>query len=271
MRQLSSELLISPPLRYGENQEFETDALRALLNCRIRQHLLDERKGGNIICDRVERKHAVDMIDKRTIKPMCKGKENIVGTETIWVNGKDKIRFNDDTNTYRFVADDKDVINITMDGDNTVIVLQGHGTIHSNGDLRIHLDENQATAPTVAKLKVFNGSNSEIFSVNEQGEVDIHAGQITTRIVPLAGATGSDDILTIGTGLPATRRGRVAVRNQPEVTQEFPQPRKAGILVLYDEGGRENFLWVDSNGKLRISRSDPGADDLSGTIVGTQG
>jgi hypothetical protein len=35
MRQLSSELLISPPLRCGENQEFETDALRALLNCRI--------------------------------------------------------------------------------------------------------------------------------------------------------------------------------------------------------------------------------------------
>jgi hypothetical protein len=35
MRQLSSELLISPSLRCGENQEFETDALRALLNCRI--------------------------------------------------------------------------------------------------------------------------------------------------------------------------------------------------------------------------------------------
>jgi hypothetical protein len=35
MRQLSSELLILPPLRCGENQEFETDALRALLNCRI--------------------------------------------------------------------------------------------------------------------------------------------------------------------------------------------------------------------------------------------
>jgi len=193
-----------------------------------------------------------------------------MGTETIWVNGKDKIRFNDDTNTYRFVADDKDVINITMDGDNTVIVLQGHGTIHSNGDLRIHLDVNQATAPTAAKLKVFNGFNSEIFSINEQGEVDIHAGQITTRIVQLAGATGKDNILTVATGQEGAGRGRVAIRNQSEVVGEFAQPRKAGILVLYDEGGRENFLWVDSNGKLRISRSDPGADDLSGNIVGTQ-
>jgi hypothetical protein len=39
---LSSELLISPPLRCGENQEFETDALRALLNCRIRFPKEDE-------------------------------------------------------------------------------------------------------------------------------------------------------------------------------------------------------------------------------------
>jgi hypothetical protein len=31
MRQLSSELLISIPLHYGENQEIETDALRTLL------------------------------------------------------------------------------------------------------------------------------------------------------------------------------------------------------------------------------------------------
>jgi hypothetical protein len=29
-------ILFPPPLHCGENQEFETDALRALLNCRIR-------------------------------------------------------------------------------------------------------------------------------------------------------------------------------------------------------------------------------------------
>jgi len=194
-----------------------------------------------------------------------------MGSDTIWESGKDKFRFQDGTNTYEFIADNSDVIEIRRDDNgNTIIVLMGHGTIHSNGDLRIHLDENETTAPTVAKLKVFGGNNKEIFSVNEKGEVDIHGGSITTRIVQLAGDTGSDDILTVGTGLRESRRGRVTVRNQPEVTQEFPQPKKAGILVLYDEDGRENFLWVDSNGKLRISRSDPGAGDLSGTIVGTQ-
>jgi hypothetical protein len=220
--------------------------------------------------------HDINVMAKLTIKPMCKEKENVMATYTVWERegsgpeNRDMIRFNDTTNTYRYIADSKDVISITLNGNNTVIALDGHGTIHSNGDLCIHLDENEATQPTPAKLKVFSGNNNLIFSVNEQGEVDIHQGSITTRIVQLAGATGSDDILTIGTGLPASRRGRVAVRNQPEVTQEFPQPRKAGILVLYDESGRENFLWVDSNGNLRISRSDPGADDLSGTIVGTQ-
>jgi hypothetical protein len=199
-----------------------------------------------------------------------------MSTYTVWesdnsgADNRDMIRFNDTSNTYRYIADSKDVISITLEDNGTVIALQGHGTIRSNGDLRIHLDENQIAAPNNAELKVFNGNGNDVFSVNELGEVDIHQGAITTRIVELAGATGSDDILTVGTGLPGTRRGRVAVRNQPEVTQEFAQPRKAGILVLYDELGRENFLWVDSNGRLRISRSDPGADDLSGTIVGTQ-
>jgi hypothetical protein len=46
MRQLSSELLISPPLRCGENQEFETDDLRALLNCRIRTGIVQYRYTG---------------------------------------------------------------------------------------------------------------------------------------------------------------------------------------------------------------------------------
>jgi len=43
-RQLSSKLLVPPSLRYGENQEFETDALRALLNCHVvYKGELDER------------------------------------------------------------------------------------------------------------------------------------------------------------------------------------------------------------------------------------
>jgi hypothetical protein len=189
----------------------------------------------------------------------------------VWSSGDDRITYDNATKTYQFIIDGAARMDVTQDSSNGVIGLNGHGTIRSNGDLRIHLDENEASFPSNSAFQIFNGGDFTVFKVNEVGEVDIHQGAITSRIVPLAGGTGSDDILTVGTGLPASRRGRVAVRNQPEVAGgEFHQPKKAGILVLYDEGGRENFLWVDSNGKLRVSRSDPGADDLSGTIVGAQ-
>jgi hypothetical protein len=191
-----------------------------------------------------------------------------MGTETIWVNGKDKIRFSDDTNTYRFVADDKDVIKFTMDGNSTVIVLEGHGTIHSNGDLRIYLDKNQLTQPSEAKLKVFSGNGTEIFSVNERGGVHVLEERFEMD------KPGTDDyILRVGRGVPGDLRGRAEIRQQPQQGlegSEFFIPKKAGILALYDQSGRANFLWVDSNGKLRISRSDPGTDDVSGTVVGTQ-
>jgi len=189
----------------------------------------------------------------------------------VWSSGNDRIVYDDATNKYQFVIDGEVKMEITVDSNSGVIALRGHGTIQSNGDLRIHLDENQATAPTAAKLKVLSGANNEVFSVNEQGEVDIHQGAIETRIGTQDADTGYDDFLIVATGM--NRRGRIEIRNQPEsgvVGGEFYQPKKAGILVLYDEDGRENFLWVDSNGKLRISRSNPEANDLSGTIVGTQ-
>jgi hypothetical protein len=57
MRQLSSELLISPPLRCGKNQEFETDALRALLNCRIMPYELPIENQCDRLGDQYERRH----------------------------------------------------------------------------------------------------------------------------------------------------------------------------------------------------------------------
>jgi hypothetical protein len=63
----------------------------------------------------------------------------------------------------------------------------------------------------------------------------------------------------------------VEIRKQPEVIDpEFGQPKKAGTPVLYDESGKDYFLWVDSGGRLRVSPFDPGANDLSGAVVGTQ-
>ncbi len=64
-------------------------------------------------------------------------------------------------------------------------------------------------------------------------------------------------------------RGRVDIHNDPGATGQ-PAPRRAGVLVLYGENGNDYYLWVDNQGKLRISPSDPGASSQAGTIVGAQ-
>ena len=75
-------------------------------------------------------------------------------------------------------------------------------------------------------------------------------------------ADSSDAGLRLG-GL-ANHRGRVEIRHDPD------SPRRAGVLVLFDEAGRDSFLWVDRQGRLRISATDPGENSQAGTVVGGQ-
>lgn len=74
--------------------------------------------------------------------------------------------------------------------------------------------------------------------------------------------------LRLGGG--SLNRGRVEIRHDPGATGEPAAPSRAGILVLYDENGRDYYLWVDTQGKLRISATDPGDTSEAGTIVGAQ-
>jgi N-formylglutamate amidohydrolase len=64
-------------------------------------------------------------------------------------------------------------------------------------------------------------------------------------------------------------RGRIEIRHDPGDVGGGA-PRRAGVLVLYGENGNDHYVWVDNQGKLRISASDPGASSQAGTIVGTQ-
>ena len=61
----------------------------------------------------------------------------------VWSSGDDRITYDDATNIFQFRVDGRPRIDITEDTDNGVIALKGHGTIRSNGDFRVHLDENQ--------------------------------------------------------------------------------------------------------------------------------
>jgi N-formylglutamate amidohydrolase len=64
--------------------------------------------------------------------------------------------------------------------------------------------------------------------------------------------------------------GKPANRGRVEIRHDAATPRRAGVLVLYDEDGRDHYLWVDNRGNLRIAPADPGANGQTGTIVGTQ-
>jgi N-formylglutamate amidohydrolase len=65
-------------------------------------------------------------------------------------------------------------------------------------------------------------------------------------------------------------RGRVEIRNDPGGTANATATRRPGMLVLYAENGSAYYLWVDNQGRLRISSSETGADNQIGAIVGTQ-
>jgi N-formylglutamate amidohydrolase len=62
-------------------------------------------------------------------------------------------------------------------------------------------------------------------------------------------------------------RGRLEIRREPGAGA---RPRRAGALVLCGEDGNDHYLWVDNEGRLRISASDPGDRSHAGAVVGSQ-
>jgi N-formylglutamate amidohydrolase len=62
--------------------------------------------------------------------------------------------------------------------------------------------------------------------------------------------------------------GRVDSRGRLEIRHDPKSPRRAGVLILYDESGKDYYLWVDEQGALRIAASDPGSNSGAGDVVG---
>jgi hypothetical protein len=78
----------------------------------------------------------------------------------------------------------------------------------------------------------------------------------------------NEALLQLGGG--RQNRGRVEIRHDPGGIVNAPNPRRPGVAVLYSENGGAYYLWVDNQGRLRISSSDTDADNQVGAIVGTQ-
>lgn len=123
----------------------------------------------------------------------------------VWKHGNDSITYNDDTNTYKFIIDG----NVKVEISNTTV-------------------------------RVFNHLGDEVFSINEQGGLYIRQNKFEMDQI------GENYLLSIGTGLRGDyARGRVEIRNQAENGQpgeEFYEPSKAGILVLYDKSRQSYFF-----------------------------
>jgi N-formylglutamate amidohydrolase len=92
--------------------------------------------------------------------------------------------------------------------------------------------------------------------------INLLAGNTVEVVAGLLQRQPSSKDSKLGVGGKSRNRGRIEIRHDPAA------PRRAGVLVLYDEKGANHYLWVDNGGKLRISPSDPGSDSQSGIVVG---
>ncbi|HSA82624.1 MAG TPA: N-formylglutamate amidohydrolase [Geminicoccaceae bacterium] len=100
--------------------------------------------------------------------------------------------------------------------------------------------------------------------------IDLVAGELVTVVTGQLRRDPESGDGHLGLGGEPQNRGRVEIRRDPGATGEPPNPRRAGVLVLYSEDGNDHYLWVDNEGRLRISPTDPGADSQGGTVVGAQ-
>jgi N-formylglutamate amidohydrolase len=160
----------------------------------------------------------------------------------------------------------------TLGGGYTV---QTYGSSHANGidaiqieiaaPLRVSASKRAALIVNLADAirtlvgRYANGATLAAFqSANllDGGTVQNRIGRLQRR------AATKDSCLLLGGN--SGHRGRLELRHDPT------PPRRAGMLVLYDESGKDYFLWVDPQGVLRISPADPESSSEVGTIVGEQ-
>jgi N-formylglutamate amidohydrolase len=100
--------------------------------------------------------------------------------------------------------------------------------------------------------------------------IDLFTGDVVEAIAgQLRRDAGAGDWLLRLGGEPQNR-GRVEIRRDPGGSYGHATPRCAGVLVLCGEDGNDHYLWVDNEGRLRISPSDPGEFSHAGVVVGAQ-
>jgi N-formylglutamate amidohydrolase len=153
--------------------------------------------------------------------------------------------------------------------------VRSYGSSHASGLDAIQIEiaaprrvdpiERQALIETLAHaIGNFASRCASPLTVAASQRIDLlDGGRASTVIGHLRRRADSNDARLCLGGM-GNHRGRVEIRHAPNT------PRRAGVLVLYDERGRDHFVWVDERGKLRISPTDPGDASEAGVLVGGQ-
>ena len=152
-------------------------------------------------------------------------------------------------------ADGLDAIQIEIDA-----------SLRDDPDLRGKLIEDLAQA--IARLVVLWADAHTLAAFRS---IDLFTGDFAAVITGRLrrDAETGDWLLRLG-GEPRNR-GRVEIRRDPGGgSYGDATPRRAGVLVLCGEDGNDHYLWVDNEGRLRISPSDPGEFSHAGVVVGAQ-
>jgi N-formylglutamate amidohydrolase len=72
---------------------------------------------------------------------------------------------------------------------------------------------------------------------------------------------------SVSVGGGSLNRGRLEARHDPGANGDAS---RAAVLVLSNNQGNDHYIWVDADGRLRISAEDPQHESDAGTVVGTQ-
>ncbi len=146
-------------------------------------------------------------------------------------------------------------------------LITGAGTdddlvLYSTHDVVMVLDHDDDTATSHFKVK--NQGLTSLFDAGDDRKTRWYDTSGNTQIELDIGTTDVDFEI----GKHAGTRGVLALMRDNTSGSE-----RAGVLALdrEDIAGIPRYLWVDTDGKLRIHTADPGTSDTGvGTVVGTQ-
>jgi N-formylglutamate amidohydrolase len=165
-----------------------------------------------------------------------------------------------------------------VDGGHTV---RNYGSSHSDGVDAIQIEIASPLRDQKEKREAFVEHLGSAMGNLVDRYADVHTLAAFQKLTFLSGDleqvvvghvqrhSGSNDSL-FQLGGELQNRGRVEIRHDPGGAVNTATPRRPGMLVLYDETGSGYYLWVDHQGRLRISSSETAADNHIGAIVGTQ-